>query len=288
MNYIKHMNKAMELFAQDERLLPSHISLYLALFQAWNQNRFRSQFTIDRNELMQASKIGSFTTFTRIIKDLKKWGYINYLPSFSASRGSTVELYSFCTAEGTEEEQNCTGGSTIEPQNCTGESTDTLQNCNAGCTAHEQNCTGEEQNCTATYAKTVQPLYININKQNKHYKQEETAHAREKNDVEKKMMAEEVATPKKKKAQAQNPEFVDVLEYFTEQKFPQSEAEKFFNHYEANGWLIGGKSPMVDWRAAARNWMLKVETFEKPKHTHPQPRAGNLHTANLKDYSEPL
>jgi hypothetical protein len=30
--------------------------------------------------------------------------------------------------------------------------------------------------------------------------------------------------------------------------------QRFLDHYEANGWRIGGKSPMKDWRAAVRNW----------------------------------
>lgn len=33
-------------------------------------------------------------------------------------------------------------------------------------------------------------------------------------------------------------------------------AERFWNHYEANGWLIG-RNKMKDWQAAARTWKLK-------------------------------
>lgn len=31
-------------------------------------------------------------------------------------------------------------------------------------------------------------------------------------------------------------------------------AEAFIDYYEANGWKIGGKSPMKDWKAAVRQW----------------------------------
>jgi hypothetical protein len=34
-----------------------------------------------------------------------------------------------------------------------------------------------------------------------------------------------------------------------------SEAEKFCDHYDSNGWKVGGKSPMKDWKAAVRNWL---------------------------------
>ena len=32
------------------------------------------------------------------------------------------------------------------------------------------------------------------------------------------------------------------------------DAGAFIDHYESNGWRIGGKSPMKDWQAAVRNW----------------------------------
>lgn len=32
-------------------------------------------------------------------------------------------------------------------------------------------------------------------------------------------------------------------------------AENFFDYYQSNGWKIGGRAPMRDWKAAARNWM---------------------------------
>lgn len=43
----------------------------------------------------------------------------------------------------------------------------------------------------------------------------------------------------------------------------QQEAEKFFNHYTANGWKVGGKASMKDWEAAARNWVSNVGGFGK-------------------------
>jgi len=31
-------------------------------------------------------------------------------------------------------------------------------------------------------------------------------------------------------------------------------AEQFYDHFESNGWLVGGKAKMKDWKAAVRNW----------------------------------
>jgi len=49
-----------------------------------------------------------------------------------------------------------------------------------------------------------------------------------------------------------------VKNYVTIQN-AEVEAEKFMNHYTSNGWLIGGKSPMKDWKASVRNWLINVK-----------------------------
>ena len=69
-------------------------------------------------------------------------------------------------------------------------------------------------------------------------------------------------------------------------------AERFFNYYESNGWLIGGKTKMKDWTASARNWILNSGKFTSnnlPANNIKQnTRAQNLQVAVDKDYSEPL
>ena len=95
MNYILHLNNILEEFAHDQRLTPHHISLYLALFRAWNYNRFNNPIYIFRNELIVASKIGSYNTYTKCLKELDKWNYLSYEPSFNPQKGSRVYLYSF-------------------------------------------------------------------------------------------------------------------------------------------------------------------------------------------------
>lgn len=49
-------------------------------------------------------------------------------------------------------------------------------------------------------------------------------------------------------------------EYFSEKGYMESEAERFVDHFTANGWKVG-KSPMKDWKAAARNWMRNVKDW---------------------------
>lgn len=41
---------------------------------------------------------------------------------------------------------------------------------------------------------------------------------------------------------------------FTVPPLSNDEAATFFDHYEANGWKQGGRTPLKSWRAALRNW----------------------------------
>ena len=99
-NYIKHLNNAFLKIEQDNRLNPSHVSLYMALFKLWNSNRFVEVFYIYRDEVMQCSKIGSKTTYHRCIRDLNNWNYIMYLPSHNPFKGSQIKLTNFGTSDG--------------------------------------------------------------------------------------------------------------------------------------------------------------------------------------------
>lgn len=60
------------------------------------------------------------------------------------------------------------------------------------------------------------------------------------------------------------PSLADVQKFFNDNGFT-SDAEQFYNYYSANGWMIGGKSKMKDWHAAARNWERRQSDFS-PSH----------------------
>src|SRR5262245_34366233 len=46
---------------------------------------------------------------------------------------------------------------------------------------------------------------------------------------------------------------VDEIAAYCAERKNGIDAERFFDHYESNGWKVG-KSAMKDWRAAVRNW----------------------------------
>ncbi len=96
-NYIKHLKGVFIQFSKDNRLNPTHISLYLALFQIWNNNRFLDEFYINREEVMSFSKIGSKSTYHKCIKELNHWKYIVYYPSHNPFKGSKIKMFNFET-----------------------------------------------------------------------------------------------------------------------------------------------------------------------------------------------
>jgi len=97
MNYIKHLNAIFQKVYADKRLNTTHVSLYMALFQFWNLNRFREEFYIDRQEVMELSKIGSTATYHRCLKQMDSWNYLRYFPSHNPYKGSKIKLFNFGT-----------------------------------------------------------------------------------------------------------------------------------------------------------------------------------------------
>ena len=97
------------------------------------------------------------------------------------------------------------------------------------------------------------------------------------------VISSEVEIPHNQKS---NPTIESVKTDFQDNNFPEQEAQKFFNYFKSVGWLVGGKTPMVDWQAAAQNWIINAPNFisnaEQPN------RAKQLNTTTDKDYSEPL
>jgi len=52
----------------------------------------------------------------------------------------------------------------------------------------------------------------------------------------------------------EKPSIEQLAEYAAQIGYRSFNAERFFDYYEACGWLVGKGKPMKDWRAAVRNW----------------------------------
>lgn len=277
MNYIKHLTGFFEKVAIDKTLNPTHVSLYIALFQFWNCNRFKNPISINRDEVMRISKISSKATYHKCLKNLHSLGYINYEPSYNPFKGSHVILFNFS------EDLKPLPKSEIKPKNEPLIELVSEQALNKSCTSSE---TGTEQAVVPSinYINNTNILndknVSNLEKLTKNF--EEINNSDLKNETEEK----EKSSAKKEKEENLLPSIEEVKTYFQENNFPEQEAQKFYNYFKSVGWLVGGKTPMVDWQAAAQNWMINAPKFisnaEQPN------RAKQLNTTTDKDYSEPL
>lgn len=60
------------------------------------------------------------------------------------------------------------------------------------------------------------------------------------------------------------PELIDIKNFISsniQDAGAQNEAEKFYDHFKSNGWKVGGRAAMKDWKAALRNWIRNSKKF---------------------------
>ena len=95
MNYIKHLTGFFNKINNENAINPTHISLYLSLFQCWNVNRFKNPTGISREEIMKASKINSKATYHKCMKELEALGFMEYMPTYNPHSCSNVIMVNF-------------------------------------------------------------------------------------------------------------------------------------------------------------------------------------------------
>ncbi len=268
MNYIKHLTGFFDKVVQDNSLNPTHISLYISIFQFWNLNRFQNPISITRDEVMRISKICSKATYHKCMREMNDKGYLKYEPSYNPFRGSLVYLINFSDDLKPVQKKDRKGLNnerTIE------------QVINKQQTSSE---TGTEQALVSSINSinnTNNTNILNLEEQIQNLKTDELE-LTTKEENKKKVREKKDTIP---------PDWNDVLVFFKEKNTTEIEAEKFFNHFQSNGWLVGGKSKMKDWKAAARNWILNAQKFN-PVMKQNTPTPGNLQTIIHKNYAEPL
>ena len=290
MNYIKHLTGFFDKVAQDRTLNPTHISLYIALFQFWNCNRFKNPISISRDEVMRISKISSKATYHKCLKNLHSLGYINYEPSFNPFKGSHVFLFNFS-------DELKPLPKTVKGTSSNNEPIIELLNEQVANKHFTSNETSTEQ-ALVPYINNINTTDIlnnsNLETQAQNFERKEVAvlKTNDKEEKEKKLREKKKENLENTNAVEEdltgegNPSLLEVKNYFLNQNFPEIEAQKFFNYFSSIGWLVGGKSQMVNWKAAAKNWILNANKF-KSNETK-QDRAQHLNTSTDKDYSEPL
>ena len=297
MNYIKHLTGFFEKVSADYDLNPTHISLYMAIFQLWNQNRFQNPISISRDELMRISKIASTATYHKCMKDLTERGYVIYKPSFNPFKGSILEVCNLDFYTKPVPKKELKKHATKSKNNQVIEQVD-------------EQLTEQALNKHQTSSKHVPYINIinntnsiNLDKQEISKNEEKLISGNSNFDevVETDLKEEKKLREKKKKFEINKttPSLEETQIYFLEKNFPEIEAQRFFNYFESNGWLVGGRTKMKDWKAAARNWMLNTKKFSKNQITdsasssRAQSRESvlvpnHLHVTNQKNYGEAL
>jgi hypothetical protein len=97
-NYIIHHKNVNEKMIELD-FNATHISLYNALFLLWNNCGFDENLSINRNDVMSLSKIGSVNTYLKCLKDLDNHKIISYKPSHNPLKGSIINLFRFDTSD---------------------------------------------------------------------------------------------------------------------------------------------------------------------------------------------
>jgi hypothetical protein len=340
MNYIRHLNGFFARLAEDKRMSSYHISLYFALFQQWNADRFGEQFVITRSETMEMSRLGSVNTYARCMKELSEWGYIRYIPSSNLHSGSRVSCIRFDTATDTARDtgtdtarntgiENDTAGDTasdtgrntgissnlindtasdtgidttrntgIENDTATDTGTDTGRNTATSSDLINDTATDTARNTgqgagiksdTARNTATDTPF---INSLNKNKQEEESVRRNQKFDIDE----NEKKQKSLRKTNSKNlpdgkspvPDLSETEQFFEDNQFPRSEAQKFYAHYQSSGWKTGDQMKILSWQAVARKWMNNTQSF-KPDEREPNQVGTSKHSVTVnKDYSEPL
>lgn len=217
-------------------------------------------------------------------------GYINYEPSFNPFKGSHVFLFNFS-------DELRPLPKTVKSTSSNNEPIIELVNeqvANKHFTGSE---TSNEQ-AVVPYINNINTTDIlknsNLETQAQNFERKEVAVLKKKGKEEKEKKLREKKKENLVNTNAAeeeliddcNPTLLEVKNYFLNQSFPEIEAQKFFNYFSSIGWLVGGKSQMVNWRAAAQNWILNANKFNSNETK--QDRAHHLNTSTDKDYSEPL
>jgi hypothetical protein len=232
MNYIRQLSNFYHQLDKDPRLKHLHISLYMALFQTWNYNFFAHSFIMGRTRLMQMSRIGSKTTFSKILRELDDFGYIRYKPSGYTANKPTITMLIFHEMD--------------IPRPETG--TDPV---------HDMNIPRPENETDPV------PKVGHIDKQLQTNKNNAISVC-----VPHTPHTQVISQSKSKKAIPPTKE--EVISWFTAKQISLELATAFYHHYNAINWKIG-RNKITEWPDAAEKWIIttkKTNQHGKPDYLH--------------------
>lgn len=75
---------------KDGHISITHIGVYAALLKYRTDRGFINPVEAYSYEIMHIAKISAANTYHKCVKDLSRYGYIEYLPSFKRNRASKI------------------------------------------------------------------------------------------------------------------------------------------------------------------------------------------------------
>ncbi|MET3875814.1 hypothetical protein [Chitinophaga sp. OAE865] len=281
-NYIRHLTAFFAQVQKDDCLHANHISLYMALFQLWNQQHFPTTFPVLREEVLSLCRIGSRSTYSRCLKDLERFNYIIYK---AAKHPFAPSMVSIRTDVFDKQLPSAEDADVLKNEPMTGPKMSRY---------HAQKWAGNvPKNGPVSDTKMGHIYYKHINS-NKREGEIKLAPSKKSNKNEFTNSRHGTDAPGAENEDALTlipPDLRQVKEFFHVQNYSEQEASKFFHHYQANGWRQGGKALITDWRAAAHKWMLNINQLKfnsNDYYTKPSNGAGPLHINENKSYTDPL
>jgi len=77
--------------SRDKRVSIWHFGVYVAILQLWHKGNHVNPIAITRRRIMQLAHVSSIATYHKCIRELDRYGYIKYEPSYHPC-GSKVFL----------------------------------------------------------------------------------------------------------------------------------------------------------------------------------------------------
>ena len=266
MNYIKHLNTFFIRIKNEPGIRPQHISLYMAIFQHWNYNRFEEVFTVSRKDVMLLAKISSKNTYHRCIAHLHKAGYIRYHYSVIKYLPARVSVTRLDLLRDNINSPQM-GLFTTPNNEATGTKNDT---------APVPDLTSDS---TKNDTDPV-PIMGHLIKQT-NYKQINSVLGTPTQNNKKNKTRKELE--KEAAVNAMKPTLMETTNFFTENGYPFGEGKKFWYYNESRNWQLPDGAAIRQWQPLAHKWMLN-DNASAGKQTPAQ----NIHTSNDKNYNEPL
>ncbi len=287
MNYIRHLNGFFNRAAADNNLSATHISLYMALFQCWNYDRFGDVFTVRRNSIMQLGKLGSKNTYHRCIKQLHTAGYIRYYPGLRKGQPAKVSMRRFDLLPHENDEAQLVLFNTEKPP---------LPRTRKGTApvpelTHSSTGTGTSPVPeVGHFIKHINSKQINsvLNTPTQNFTSNEEKKGNTASPAAGSKPVHDAPPPGNTfpttadKQKRDRPSYLQVESFFLRNAYPKEEALKFWLYNEGRGWMLTEANPVYQWEPLAHKWMLNPSTRETAY------AKANLYTNKEKNYDAPL